>query len=64
MLRNFISMGHKRKEGFRIAATLSNGMKVRFTAYAKNNEMKESEVIKESLRLKIKWMWYEVLSCR
>jgi len=43
-------MAHKRKEGYRIAATLNNGMKVRFTAYAKNNEMKESEVIKESLR--------------
>lgn len=43
-------MAHKRKEGYRISATLSNGMKIRFTSYAKNNEMKESEVIKESLR--------------
>lgn len=43
-------MGHDRKEGYRIAATLSNGMKVRFTSYAKNNEMEESEVIKEALR--------------
>ena len=43
-------MAHKRKEGFRIAATLSNGMNVKFTCYRKDNDMSESEVIKEALR--------------
>lgn len=47
-------MAHKRKEGYRIAATLNNGMRAKFTAYAKDNEMKESEVIKESLRQLLK----------
>lgn len=42
--------GNDKKEGIRIAATLQGGLKKRFTTYAKSNNMKTSEVIKEAVR--------------
>lgn len=43
-------MGAKITGGYRVAATLNKGMKEKITTYAKRNEMRESEVIKEGLR--------------
>ena len=43
-------MGEKKKEGYRVAATITAGMMNKLSSYAKDNGMKESEVIKEGLR--------------